>query len=70
MAFLPWPFPSSLAVVAARMNAAEVAEANRLREELPPGVQAALTRHEQVGTTSSQAYQAEYRCRRQRLPPA
>ncbi|MBK8033174.1 MAG: proline iminopeptidase-family hydrolase [Chloroflexi bacterium] len=33
-----------------------VAEANRLREELPPEVQATLLEHEIAGTTSSQQY--------------
>ncbi len=34
-----------------------VAEANRLRDELPPDVQATLLRHEQAGTTDSAEYQ-------------
>lgn len=34
-----------------------VAEANRLREELPPEVQATLLRHEQAGTTDDPEYQ-------------
>ncbi|HLY31587.1 MAG TPA: proline iminopeptidase-family hydrolase [Ktedonobacterales bacterium] len=34
-----------------------VAEANRLRDELPPDVQATLLRHEQDGTTDSPDYQ-------------
>ena len=34
-----------------------VEEANRLRDELPPEVQAALLEHEKAGTTDSQAYQ-------------
>ncbi len=34
-----------------------VAEANRLREELPPDIQATLLRHEQDGTTDSAEYQ-------------
>jgi proline-specific peptidase len=34
-----------------------VAEANRLRAELPPEVQATLTRHEEAGTTDSEEYQ-------------
>jgi len=34
-----------------------VAEANRLRAELPPGVQDILTGHEAAGTTGSPAYQ-------------
>ncbi|MEO7002054.1 MAG: proline iminopeptidase-family hydrolase [Ktedonobacterales bacterium] len=34
-----------------------IAEANRLRAELPPDVQATLTRHERAGTTDSTAYQ-------------
>jgi proline-specific peptidase len=34
-----------------------VAEANRLREELPPEVQATLLKHEADGTTSDPAYQ-------------
>lgn len=33
-----------------------VAEANRLRADLPPDVQATLLRHEQVGTTDSPEY--------------
>ncbi len=34
-----------------------VAEANRLRAELPPAVNATLLRHEEAGTTDSTAYQ-------------
>lgn len=34
-----------------------VEEANKLREQLPPGVQTALLKHEQAGTTDSQEYQ-------------
>ncbi|QBD81252.1 alpha/beta fold hydrolase [Ktedonosporobacter rubrisoli] len=34
-----------------------VAEANRLRQDLPPDVQATLLRHEQAGTTDDPAYQ-------------
>jgi L-proline amide hydrolase len=34
-----------------------VEEANRLREELPPDVQEALTRHERDGTTDSKEYE-------------
>lgn len=34
-----------------------VAEANRLRDQLPPEVQAALLQHEQAGTTDSPEYQ-------------
>ena len=34
-----------------------IAEANRLRAELPPQVQATLTRHEEAGTTDSEEYQ-------------
>lgn len=34
-----------------------VAEANRLRADLPPEVQATLTRHEEAGTTDSAEYQ-------------
>ena len=34
-----------------------MAEANRLREELPPEVQSALLEHEAAGTTDSVAYQ-------------
>src|SRR5262245_21964039 len=34
-----------------------LAEANRLREELPPAVQATLLKHEQAGTTQSAEYQ-------------
>lgn len=34
-----------------------LAEANRLREELPPAVQATLLKHEQAGTTQDPAYQ-------------
>lgn len=35
-----------------------VAEANRLRADLPPDVQATLTRHEAAGTTDDPAYEA------------
>jgi L-proline amide hydrolase len=35
-----------------------VAEANRLRAELPAEIQATLTRHEEAGTTDSEEYQA------------
>jgi L-proline amide hydrolase len=35
-----------------------VEEANRLREELPPAVQATLVRHEEAGTTSDPEYEA------------
>lgn len=35
-----------------------VSEANRLREDLPPDVQEALTRHEQAGTTDDPEYEA------------
>ena len=38
-----------------------VSEANRLREDLPPDVQAALTRHEEAGTTDSPEYEAAVR---------
>ena len=38
-----------------------VAEANRLREDLPPDVQEALTRHEQAGTTADPEYTAAVR---------
>jgi L-proline amide hydrolase len=38
-----------------------VEEANRLRLDLPPDVQAALTEHEQAGTTESPEYQAAVR---------
>src|SRR5581483_2139057 len=34
-----------------------IAEANRLREALPPGIQATLLRHEQAGTTDDPEYQ-------------
>jgi proline-specific peptidase len=34
-----------------------VQEANRLREELPPDVQATLLKHEAAGTTDSEEYQ-------------
>src|SRR5579859_2296283 len=34
-----------------------VQEANRLREELPPEVQATLLRHEEAGTTTSKEYE-------------
>lgn len=34
-----------------------IAEANRLRAELPPDVQATLTRHEEAGTTDSEEYE-------------
>jgi proline-specific peptidase len=33
-----------------------VEEANKLRDELPPDVQATLLRHEEAGTTTSQEY--------------
>jgi L-proline amide hydrolase len=33
-----------------------IAEANRLRADLPPEVQATLTRHEEAGTTDAQEY--------------
>src|SRR5450432_3949475 len=36
-------------------------EANRLRKELPPQVQATLLRHEKAGTTSSDEYNAAVR---------
>jgi L-proline amide hydrolase len=52
-----------------------VAEANRLRARLPPEVQAALTRHEQDGTTDSPEYEqavavfyARHVCRIQPMP--
>jgi L-proline amide hydrolase len=35
-----------------------VEEANRLRADLPPGVQDALTRHEEAGTTDDPEYEA------------
>jgi L-proline amide hydrolase len=38
-----------------------VKEANRLRRELPPEVQATLLRHEQAATTKSEEYQAAVR---------
>jgi L-proline amide hydrolase len=38
-----------------------VAEANRLREDLPPDVQATLVEHEEAGTTSSPEYEAAVR---------
>jgi len=38
-----------------------VEEANRLREDLPPAVQQALTSHEQAGTTDSPEYKAAVR---------
>ncbi len=38
-----------------------VREANRLREDLPPEVQATLLRHEKAGTTSSDEYNAAVR---------
>jgi L-proline amide hydrolase len=34
-----------------------VAEANRLREDLPPDVQATLVKHEEAGTTDEQEYE-------------
>jgi L-proline amide hydrolase len=34
-----------------------VEEANRLRDELPPDIQATLLKHEEAGTTDSQEYQ-------------
>jgi L-proline amide hydrolase len=53
-----------------------VKEANRLRRELPPEVQATLLRHEQAGTTDSKEYQAAVRvfydkhvCRMNPWPP-
>jgi L-proline amide hydrolase len=51
-------------------------EANRLREELPPEVQATLLRHEKAGTTDSREYQTAMRvfydrhvCRVKPWPP-
>jgi L-proline amide hydrolase len=38
-----------------------VAEANRLREDLPPEVQETLTRHEEAGTTDDPAYEQAVR---------
>lgn len=38
-----------------------VAEANRLRDSLPPEVQSCLLRHEQAGTTNSLEYQSAVR---------
>jgi L-proline amide hydrolase len=38
-----------------------VEEANRLRRDLPPDVQEALTRHEEAGTTDSLEYQQAMR---------
>jgi L-proline amide hydrolase len=38
-----------------------VSEANRLREDLPPDVQATLTRHEKAGTTDEKEYEAAVR---------
>jgi L-proline amide hydrolase len=38
-----------------------VEEANRLRAELPPDIQAALTEHEEAGTTDSPEYEAAVR---------
>jgi L-proline amide hydrolase len=38
-----------------------VAEANRLREDLPPDVQQTLTHHEEAGTTDSPEYEAAVR---------
>ena len=38
-----------------------VAEANRLREDLPPEVQQTLTHHEEAGTTDSPEYEAAVR---------
>jgi L-proline amide hydrolase len=38
-----------------------VSEANRLRGDLPPDVQATLTRHEQAGTTDDPEYEAAVR---------
>jgi L-proline amide hydrolase len=38
-----------------------VAEANRLREDLPPDVQETLTRHEEEGTTNAPEYEAAVR---------
>ena len=52
-----------------------VAEANRLRAELPPDIQATLLRHEQAGTTDSAEYQTtmltfyeRHVCRLQPMP--
>jgi len=52
-----------------------IAEANHLRSELPPDVQATLLRHEQAGTTDSEEYQtamlvfyARHVCRLQPMP--
>lgn len=52
-----------------------VAEANRLREELPPEVNATLLRHEEAGTTDSREYRdavgvfyARHVCRVRPLP--
>jgi L-proline amide hydrolase len=38
-----------------------VSEANRLREDLPPDVQATLVKHEEEGTTRDPAYEAAVR---------
>ena len=38
-----------------------VSEANRLRADLPPGVQETLTRHEEAGTTDDPEYEAAVR---------
>jgi L-proline amide hydrolase len=38
-----------------------VSEANRLREDLPPGVQETLTTHEEAGTTDDPEYEAAVR---------
>jgi L-proline amide hydrolase len=52
-----------------------VQEANRLRQELPPDVQATLLRHEAAGTTDTQEYQdavmvyyTRHVCRKQPFP--
>jgi proline-specific peptidase len=52
-----------------------VEEANRLRDDLPPAIQATLTKHEQEETTTSKAYQEAMQvfydrhvCRRQPPP--
>ena len=53
-----------------------VAEANRLRDALPPDVQATLLRHETAGTTADPAYEAamavfyaRHVCRLDPMPP-
>lgn len=53
-----------------------VAEANRLRDALPPDVQATLLRHEAAGTTADPAYEAamavfyaRHVCRLDPMPP-